>query len=114
MTPTHARAPKYQRAIGRAPAGHRRHLTILEAIALNGMIATTTVATSTSTDVFVAIVQQVLMSALQIRPDSLIAMDNLAPQGAAFVRQVYEVAGVANCYLPSYSPNLEPTEPAWA
>jgi transposase len=93
MTPPYARAPKGQRAVGRAPGGHWKRLTILGAIALNGLIATMTVAAAT--EVFLAFVQQVLLPALQTRPDSIVAMDNLAPHKAACVRQAFEAAGVA-------------------
>jgi transposase len=73
-----------------------------------------TVAAATTTEVFLAFVQQVLLPALQTRPDSIVAMDNLAPHKAACVRQAFEAAGVAYRYLPPYSPDLNPIEPAWA
>jgi DDE superfamily endonuclease len=114
MTPLHARAPKGQRAVGRAPGGHWKRLTILGALALNGVVATMTVAAATTTEVFLAFVQQVLLPALQTRPDSIVAMDNLRPHKAACVRQAFEAAGVAYRYLPPYSPDLNPIEPAWA
>jgi hypothetical protein len=95
MTPLYARAPKGQRAVGRAPGGHWKRLTILGAIALNGLLATMTVAAATTTEVFLAFVQQGLLPALQNRPDSIVAMDNLRPHKAACVRQAFEAAGVA-------------------
>ena len=85
MTPLYARAPKGQRAVGRAPGGHWKRRTILGAIALNGLVATMTVAAATTTEVFLAFVQQVLLPALQNRPDSIVAMDNLRPHKAACV-----------------------------
>ena len=100
MTPLYARAPKGQRAVGSAPGGHWKRLTILGAIALNGLVATMTVAAATTTEVFLAFVQQVLLPALQNRPDSIVAMDNLRPHKAACVRQAFEAAGVAYRYLP--------------
>lgn len=114
MTPLYARAPQGQRAVGRAPGGHGKRLTILGAMALNGLVATMTVAAATTTEVFLAFVQQVLLPARQTRPDSIVAMDNLAPHKAACVRQAFEAAGVAYRYLPPYSPDLNPIEPAWA
>jgi len=98
MTPTYARAPEGQRALGRAPGGHWKRLTILGAMALSGLVAVMTVAAATTTDVFLAFVQQVLLPALQTRPDSIVAMDNLAPHKAACVRQAFEAAGVAYRY----------------
>jgi len=67
-----------------------------------------------TTAVFLAFVQQVLLPVLQTRTDSIVAMDDLAPHKAGCVRQAFEVAGVAYLYLPPYSPDLNPTEPAWA
>jgi hypothetical protein len=45
--------------------------------------------------VFLAFVQQALLPALQTRPDSIVAMDNLAPHKATCVRQAFRAAGVA-------------------
>jgi transposase len=68
-----------------------------------------TVAAATTTEVFLAFVQPVLLPALQTRPDSIVAMDNLRPHKAAGVRQAFEAAGVADRYLPPYSPDLTPS-----
>ena len=64
MTRSHARAPRGRRAIGRLPGGHWRRLTILGAIARDGMVAAMTVAAATGTAVFVAFVERVLAPAL--------------------------------------------------
>ena len=114
MTPLDALAPTGQRAVGRAPGGHWKRLTLLGAMALTGLVAPMTVAAATTTEVFLAFVQPVLLPALQTRPDSIVAMDNLAPHKAACVRQAFEAAGVAYRYLPPDSPDLNPIEPAWA
>ena len=114
MTPTYARAPRAQRALGRVPGGHWKRLTILGALALDGLVAVMTVAAATTTEVFRVFVEQVLLPALQTRPDSILVMDNLAPHKAACVQRAFEAAGVPYRYLPSYSPDLNPIEPAWA
>ena len=87
---------------------------MLGAMALNGLVATMTVAAATTTEVFLAFVQQVLLPALQTRPDSIVAMDNLRPHKAACVRQAFEAAGVAYRYLPPYSPDMNPIDEAFS
>jgi len=114
MTPAYARAPRGQRALGRVPGGHWKRLTILGALALDGLVAAMTVAAATTTEVFRIFVEQVLLPALQTRRDCLVMMDNLSPHKAACVRNAFEAAGVAYRYLPPYSPDLNPIEPAWA
>ena len=114
MTRRQARAPRGRRAIGRVPGGHWRRLTILGAIARDGMVATMTIAAATSTAVFVAFFEQVLVPALRTRPDAILVMDNLAPHKAAAARAALDRAGLARRYLPPYSPDLNPIEPAWS
>ena len=114
LTRSHARAPRGQRAVGRVPGGHWRRLTILGAIARDGLVAVMTVAAATSTAVFLAFLEQVLIPALHARPEVLVAMDNLAPHRAAVVRKVLGQAGLAQRYLPAYSPDMNPIEHAWS
>lgn len=114
LTRSHARAPQGQRAAGRVPGGHWRRLTILGAIARDGMVAVMTIAAATSTDVFLAYIEQVLIPALRSRPEAVVAMDNLAPHRAAAVRAALRRARLAHRYLPAYSPDLNPIELAWS
>jgi transposase len=72
------------------------------------------VAAATTTRVFLAFVERVLLPALRRRPGCVVVMDNLAPHKAACVRAAFEAAGVEYRYLPAYSPDLNPIEPAWA
>ena len=115
MTPTHARAPRGRRALGLVPGGHWKRLTILGALCVDGLCCAMTVAAATTTAVFLAFVEQVLVPALRERPDSVVVvLDNLAPHKAACVRAAFEAAGISHRYLPPYSPDLNPIEPAWA
>ncbi len=114
LTRTYARAPRGQRVVGRVPGGRWRRLTILGAIARDGLVAVMTVAAATSTAVFLAFLEQVLLPALRARPEVLIAMDNLAPHRAAAVRDALRRADLAHRYLPAYSPDMNPIEPAWS
>jgi transposase len=115
LTRTHARAPRGQRAHGKAPGGRWRRLTLLGALALDGLCAAMAGAGATDTAVFLAFVTQVLIPALkQTRPDAIVVMDNLAAHRAAAVRRALEAAGIGHRYLPAYSPDMNPIELAWS
>ena len=114
MTPTHARAPRGRRAVGRVPGGHWKRLTILGALCADGVACAMAVAAATTTHVFLAFVERALLPALRAKPGCLVVMDNLAPHKAQPVRAAFDAAGVSYRYLPPYSPDLNPIEPAWA
>jgi transposase len=59
--------------------------------------------------------EHVLLPGLRSRkPDAVIIMANLAAHKAAAVRELLERSGFTYRYLPPYSPDLNPIEPAWA
>jgi transposase len=114
MTPAYGRARRGQRAVGKVPQGSWERLTVIGALALEGMVATMSIAAATSTAVFLAFAEQVLVPALRERPDTILVMDNLPAHKAQAVRGALDRAGLAHRYLPSYSPDLNPIEPAWS
>jgi transposase len=112
---THARAPRGRRAHGKAPGGHWRRLTLIGALARDGLCAAMAVAAATSTAVFRAFVEQALIPVLlRGRPDAIVVMDNLAAHKAAIVREAFDRAGIGHRYLPAYSPDMNPIEQAWS
>jgi transposase len=114
MTRTHARAPRGQRAVGSVPWGRWERLTVVGALALDGVVAAMSVAAAMSTAVFLAFVEQALVPALKDRPDAVVVMDNLAAHKAEAVRSALDRAGLAYRYLPPYSPDLNPIEEGWS
>ena len=56
--------------------------------------------------------ERVLTPAL--KPGEIVVMDNLSSHKVPEVRQHIEAAGAALLYLPPYSPDLNPIEPAFA
>ena len=69
---------------------------------------------STSTPVLLADLEQVLVPKLrQVKPDAILVMDNLRPHHATEVREMLAQAGSGLLYLPRYSPEFNPIEPAW-
>ncbi len=115
MTRTHARAPRGQRAHGAVPFGSWRRLTVLGALSTEGMVAAMSIEAATSTPVFLAYLEQVLVPELRrVKPDAVVVMENLRPHKAGAVGQVLEAAGLGLIYLPRYSPDLNPIEPGWS
>ena len=115
MARTHARAPQGQRAYGSIPLGSWQRLTVLGALACEGLVATMSIEASTSTPVLLAYLEQVLVPKLQqVKPDAILVMDNLRPHHATEVGELLARAGIELLYLPRYSPEFNPIEHAWA
>jgi transposase len=108
----YARAAGGARAVGHVPAGHWTQLTILGALSLTGLGACMTVNAPTDTDVFTAYVRHLLVPTL--RPGQVVVLDNLSAHRAAAVRTLIEGAGCRLLFLPPYSPDFKPIEPAWS
>jgi transposase len=114
MTRRYARARDGERAVGDAPAGHWRRLTMLGALGAEGLVAMMTVERATDTAVFLAFVEQVLLPALRDRPHPIVVLDRLGAHRSPRVRAAFEVAGVEVRFLPAYSPDFNPIEPCWS
>lgn len=109
----YGRAPGGARAAGAVPYGRWERLTILGGLSLaGGLAALMAVDGATDTDVFVAFTKHVLVPALH--PGQTVVLDNLSPHRAPRVRQLIEAAGCRLLFLPPYSPDLNPIEPAWS
>ena len=83
MARPHARAPRGQRAYGSIPLGSWQRMTVLGALACEGLIFTMSIEASTSTPVLLAYLEQVLVPKLQqVKPNAILVMDNLRPHHA--------------------------------
>jgi transposase len=112
MTRRYGRAPRGERVGEGTPAGHWRTLTVLGALTVDGWLAAMTVESLTDGDVFLAYLEQVLCPRLQ--PGQIVVMDNLSAHKVAGVRERIESVGAQLLYLPPYSPDFNPIEPAWS
>jgi len=56
----------------------------------------------------------VLPELRRTKPDAVLVMDNRGAHKAPRVRALLDRSGFAYRFLPSYSPDLNPIEPAWA
>jgi transposase len=115
MARLHGRSPRGTRAHGSAPFGHWTRVTVLGALGTEGVVGAMGVEAATGGAVFHAYLEQVLLPALRrAKPDAVLVMDNLPAHKAPKVRALLDRSGFAYRYLPSYSPDLNPIEAAWA
>ena len=105
-------APIGQDAPGKSVEGSWKTVTMIGAIALDGFRGLMTIDAGTSTDVFLAYVEQVL--APNLRPGDIVVMDNLAAHRTGRVVLAIQAAGAQALFLPPYSPEYNPIERAWA
>ena len=122
LTPTRARAPRDERAVGRVPRGRVPRgrvprgrweaVTLLAALTPAGMGPSLVLPGALDRDAFEAYVERVLVPIL--RPGQTVVLDNLSVHKRARARQLVEAAGCALRFLPTSSPDLNPIEPAFA
>jgi transposase len=110
MAHRYARAPRGQRATGSAPRNHGPNTTLLACLTSTGMGPAMLVEGATTTEVFTAYVEQVLVPWL--RPGQMVILDNLSAHTGERVRHLIEAAGCQVRFLPAYSPDFSPIE--WA
>src|SRR6185437_11054017 len=108
----------YGRCVGGArigeatPGGRWQVLTLLGALSLRGVQAMMTIPAPTDGEIFRTFLDQVLAPTL--RPGDVLVVDNLSAHKVAGVRQIVEKRGARVLYLPPYSPDLNPIDPAWS
>ena len=112
LTRCYARAPGGMRAVGRVPAGYRRHPTLLGGLSAEGLCACMPREAAVDTRVCLAFVREVLVP--ELKPGQVVVLDNLSAHQAAEVEPLITAAGCRLLYLPPYSPDLKPIEPCWS
>lgn len=112
---SHAWSRRGARVYGAAPCGHWERVTILGALGLEGIVGAMSIPAATDGAVFQAYLEQVLLPELRrVKPAAVLVMDNLAAHKTPAVRALLDASGFTYHYLPPYSPDLNPIEPAWA
>ena len=109
MVRLRGRCPRGERLIGYAPHGHWKTLTFVAGLRQRAMVATFVIEGAMNGQMFLAYVKQCLAPTLK-RGD-IVVMDNLPVHKIA---ASIEAAGAALVYLPPYSPDLNPIEPAFS
>jgi len=112
MARRYGRGPPGARVHDAKPVNYGPNLTILGALTLQGLPAAMTIPGATTTEVFLAFVNEILCPTLG--DGMVVVMDNLAAHKAAVVVAAIEATGARVMFLPPYSPDLNPIERAWS
>ena len=112
LTPRYARAPKGERAHGRAPRNWGKNVTLICSISVDGMGPSMSMEGSSDTESFGLYIRDILAPSLE--PGQIVLMDNLSVHKSTWVRDVVEGRGCQLWLLPSYSPDLDPIEEAFS
>lgn len=112
LTPLRGRSPKGHRLVGRVPRGRWTTVTLLATLTTHGLGPSFQFAGAVDRATFDAFIEQILVPTL--RPGQTVVLDNLSVHKSARARQVIEAAGCRLVFLPTYSPDLNPIEQAFA
>jgi transposase len=111
MTPSHAWAPRGERAIGSVPSSWGS-MTVIAAPGLDGVRAPLIFAGATDTQAFQTYVDDVL--AAELHPGDVVVFDNLKPHSCPQVKRSIRGAGASVLPLPPYSSDYDPIEELWS
>jgi transposase len=100
------------RLVDAVPHGHWNTSTFIAGLRQDGLVAPCVFNGAINGELFLAYVEQVLVPTLIV--GDIVVMDNLGSHKVAGVRKAIEDAGARLLYLPSYSPDLNPIEQAFA
>ncbi len=112
MVRLRGRCPRGKRLIGYAPHGHWKTITFVAGLRNRAMVAPFVLDGAMNGPMFLAYVRQCLAPTL--KRDDIVVMDNLPVHKVAGVEHAIEAVGAKLLYLPPYSPDLNPIEPAFS
>lgn len=112
MTRLRGRALRGERLIAKVPHGHWSTSTLIGALDIRGVRCSTLVDGPVNGEIFQAFVDQVLCP--QLKPGEIVVMDNLSSHKGVGIRRAIEKTGATLIYLPPYSPDFSPIEPAFS
>ena len=108
----YARAPKGERAFGKAPRNWGKNVTLIASLSAQGMGATMSFEGATDGAAFETYVEHFLAPTL--KEGEVVVMDNLQVHKSSRVRDLIERAGASVLFLPPYSPDFSPIEEAFS
>ena len=113
MTPLYGYAPKGQRAVGRVPKNRGENTTLIAALSLaEGVTAAMTLSGAVDGVAFETYIKKLLCP--KLRPGQVVVMGQLEISKSSEVRKAIRTRGCKLVFLPSYSPDLNLNEQAFA
>jgi transposase len=108
LSPTYARAPRGERARGKAPRNWGKNVSLVCAIDSGGVKPSMSVEGAVDGRAFETYVERFL--APNLKGGQIVVMDNLSVHKSKRVKRLIEEAGAALLLLPPYSPDMNPIE----
>ncbi len=112
LAPIYGYAPRGERLHLPVPRNRGKNTTLLSSMTTGGMGPSLAVEGATTARVFETYVEKVLVPSL--RAGQIVVMDNLGAHRPRRIRELIEQQGCELLYLPSYSPDYNPIEEAFA
>jgi transposase len=112
LAPLYGYAPRGERLRLSVPRKRGKNTTLLSSMTLGGMGPSLAVEGATTARVFETYLKKVLAPSL--KKGQIVIMDNLGAHRPKRVRELIERRGCQLIYLPSYSPDYNPIEEAFA
>ena len=112
MVRLRGRAPRGARLVDYAPQGHWKIITFVAGLRQRAMVAPFVLEGAINGPMFLAYVKQCVVPIL--KRDDIVVIDNLPAHRVAGIREAIEAPGATLLFLPSYSPDLNPIEPAFS
>lgn len=112
MTRLRGRALRGQRLIDSVPQGHWKTTTLIAALDWTGVRCAMLLDGPVNGAAFEAFITQVLVPTL--KSGDIVVLDNLSSHKGARIGRHVRDAGAELVYLPPYSPDLNPIEPAFS
>jgi len=112
MARLRGRCARGLRLIGRVPQGYWQTVTFVAGLRQDGMVAPLVINGAMTGASFLTYLEQCLVPTLK-RGD-IVIIDNLKAHQVAGVPETIAAAGATLRFLPRYSPDLDPIEPAFA
>jgi transposase len=109
--PRYGWAPVGKKSPGKGTHGRWRTMTMIGAIALDGVRGFMTIESGTTSEVFNAFVEAEL--APRLKPGDIVVMDNLSAHRNPEARRRIEAVGAEILFIPPYSPEYNPIEKYW-
>jgi transposase len=112
LAPIYGYAPRGERLYLSVSRIRGKNTTLLSSMSLEGIGPSLTVEGATTSRVFETYVEKVLAPSL--KEGQVVVMDNLSAHKPKRIKELIEQCGCELVYLPSYSPDYNPIEEAFA
>lgn len=112
LTPLRGRSRRGERVVGRVPRGRWEAVTLVATLTPAGLGPGLQLDGALDRDAFDTFVTEALVPTL--RTGDVVVLDNLSVHKSATAQRAVEEVGARLVFLPAYSPDLNPIEPAFA